>query len=179
MIFHDTTLPGVRHIELELHGDERGWLARTFCEEEFAKAGLPTRFVQASVTRTRLRGTLRGLHYQAAPHLEDKLIRCSRGRVFDVVVDLRENLPSYGTWQTFELDSEASGMLFLPAGTAHGFQSLTDDVEMTYQMTEGYVATLARGVRWDDPSLGISWPLPDPIVSQRDRCLPTLPARTG
>ncbi|MCP5055399.1 MAG: dTDP-4-dehydrorhamnose 3,5-epimerase [bacterium] len=174
MIFHDTTLPGVRHIELELNGDERGWLARTFCEREFAEAGLPIRYAQTSVTRTRLRGMLRGLHYQAAPHLEDKLIRCARGRVFDVVLDLRTELPSHGRWESFELDAEVPRMLFLPAGTAHGFQALTDDVEMTYQMTEPYVAELARGVRWDDPSLGIPWPLPDPIISQRDRDLPGL-----
>ncbi len=177
VIFRETGLPGVFAIELERHGDDRGWLARTFCEEEFAAAGLPTRFPQSTVTRTRQKGMLRGLHYQAAPNPEGKLIRCGRGRVFDVVVDLREDLPSFCRWLSFELDGEGTTTLFLPAGTAHGFQALSDDVEMAYQMTTAYVPGAERGVRWDDPTLAIPWPLADPILSDRDRALPSLADR--
>lgn len=167
MKFHPTTLPGVWRIELEPRGDERGYLARTFCEQEFASHGLCTRWPQVSITLTRRRGTIRGLHYQAEPHPEIKLVRCTAGRIFDVVVDLRT-----GRWESFELSGDVLTQLYIPGGYAHGFQALTDDCALHYQMSEFYRPELQRGVRWNDPVLAIPWPLPDPILSERDRNLP-------
>lgn len=172
MKFHSTTLDGVWRIELDRHEDERGYLARTFCEREFEARGLNTRWPQCTTTLTRQRGMIRGLHYQAEPAPEIKLIRCTAGLVFDVLVDLRRASPTFGRWESFELPAQTGRALYVPGGIAHGFQCLADGVEMFYQMSMFFDASLARGVRWDSPSLGIPWPMADPVLSERDRALP-------
>ena len=174
MIFSKTTLPGVWAIELELREDERGFLARTFCEDEFATHELNTRWPQCNLTLTKRRGLLRGLHFQAAPRPEIKLVRCAVGSVFDVLVDVRRDSPKFGCWEGFELSGENRRMLYVPAGIAHGFEALADNCEMFYQMSEFYVPELARGLRWDDPRVGIKWPITEAVLSERDRKLPFL-----
>lgn len=174
MQFQPTTLPGVWRIRLDPRADERGQFVRTYCEQEFAARGLNTRWVQCNTTLTRHRGMLRGLHYQADPHPEIKLIRCVSGAVFDVLVDVRPKSPTFGKWEAFELRAEQPDQLYVPAGYAHGFQCLTEDAGLFYQMSEFYVPDLARGVRWDDPSLTIPWPISHPRLSSRDAGLPAL-----
>ena len=174
MLFHPCKLPGLVRIEPEPRTDERGWLARTFCAVEFSRNGLNTVWPQANAVRTLRRATLRGLHWQAEPHPEIKLIRCTRGHVWDVLVDVRPESPTFGRWEAFDLTPENGIQLYVPGGFAHGFQCLSDDVEMTYLMSDFYVPDLARGIRWDDPRIAIPWPLPTPILSARDRTLPTL-----
>ena len=176
MKFHSTSLPGVWLIELEPRKDERGYLARTYCENEFVEHGLNTRWVQCNSTLTRKQGMLRGLHYQAEPKPEIKLIRCSQGAVHDVIVDVRRESATFGRWEAFVLSAEQPQQLYVPGGFAHGFQCLADNCEMFYQMSEAYVPELARGVRWDDPRLAIPWPVREIEVSDRDRCLPSMEA---
>lgn len=176
MDFRETAFDSVWLIELNLRQDERGFLARTFCEEEFGKRGLNTRWAQCNLTYTKYRGSIRGMHYQSDPRLEVKLIRCSAGAVFDVVVDVRSGSPTYGRSQAFELSAENRRILYVPAGFAHGFQCLTDNCELFYQMSEFYVPELARGIRWSDPTAKIKWPIADPILSERDKNLPFLSA---
>jgi len=172
MKFHPSPLAGVWRIELEPREDERGFLARTYCDQEFSAHGLNTRWPQCNLTRTSKRGTIRGLHWQAAPRPEVKLIRCVRGAVWDVVVDVRPGSPTLGRWEAFELSGEGRWQLYVPAGFAHGFQCLADDSELHYQMGDSYVAELARGLRWDDSRVGIDWPLPVTALSPRDLALP-------
>ena len=174
MKFSKTSLPGVWLVELELREDERGFLARTFCENEFADHGLNTRWPQCNLTLTKKRGMLRGMHFQAEPKPEIKLIRCAVGAIFDVLVDVRRDSPTFGRWEGFELTDENRRTLYVPGGIAHGFQCLTDNSEVFYQMSEFYFPELARGIRWNDPRVGIQWPLPDPVLSERDRKLPLL-----
>lgn len=174
MLFHPTELTGVFLIELELRSDDRGFLARTFCEDEFAAHGLCTRWPQCNLTLTRSRGMIRGMHFQAEPRPEIKLIRCSAGSIFDVLVDVRRDSPTFGKWQGFELTAQNRRMLYVPGGIAHGFQCLEDNCEVFYQMSEFYDPALARGLRWDDPAVGIRWPIPNPVLSDRDRKLPLL-----
>lgn len=176
MRFHPTSLDGVWRIEPERRTDERGFFARSWCETEFSSHGLITHWPQGNVTRTLRRGMIRGLHWQAAPKPEVKLVRCSSGRVWDVVVDVRRGTSQFGRWEAFELSAENGHQLYIPAGFAHGFQCLEDDSEVTYLMGEFYVAELARGLRWNDPTVGIAWPIPNPILSERDRTLPGLDA---
>jgi dTDP-4-dehydrorhamnose 3,5-epimerase len=176
MKFARTTLPGAWVIELEPREDERGFLARTFCENEFADHGLNTRWPQCNLTLTRKRGIIRGMHYQAEPKAEIKLIRCSAGAVYDVLVDIRRDSPMFGKWEAFDLTSSNRRTLYVPGGIAHGFQCLQDNSELFYQMSEVYFPDLARGIRWDDPAVGITWPLPEPLISERDRNLPLLSA---
>lgn len=171
MLFRPTALDGPRLIETQRHGDERGWFARTFCAEEFARAGLPDRFVQCNTSFSHHRGTLRGLHYQDPPHAEGKLVRCTRGAVFDVAVDLRPG-PTQWRWIAHELSADDGVALWVPPGFAHGFVTLRDATEIFYQMTEHYRPECARGLRWNDPSLDIAWPIADPILSPRDAELP-------
>jgi dTDP-4-dehydrorhamnose 3,5-epimerase len=159
-------------VDVEGHVDDRGLFARTFCEREFAAAGLPTRFVQSSVSFNTRRGTLRGLHYQAPPKPEGKLVRCARGAVHDVVVDLRPSSTTFLKWISVELTAENRRALYVPPGCAHGFQTLTDDSEVLYLMTEFYVPEMARGVRWDDPIFGVEWPIADLTLSERDATHP-------
>lgn len=172
MIFTPQKLAGVWELQLELREDERGFLARTYCENEFAAHGLNTRWPQCNLTLTRQKGMIRGLHYQAPPKPEIKLIRCCAGVVWDVLVDLRPDSPTCGQWQAFELSSENRRTLYVPEGLAHGFQCLTDNCELFYQMSEFYHADLARGIRWNDPALKIEWPVNNAILSERDRNLP-------
>ena len=174
MIFTPAQLPGLWVIDLELREDERGFLARTYCEREFAEHGLNTRWPQCNLTHTRKRGFLRGMHFQADPKPEIKLIRCSAGVIFDVLVDVRRDSPTFGQWQGFELSTASGRMLYVPGGFAHGFQCLADHCEVFYQMSEFYFPELARGLRWNDPKIHIAWPIADATMSDRDRCLPLL-----
>ena len=175
MKFAPTPLGGAYVIELERIEDERGFFARSFCQEEFRKQGLEPAIAQCNVSWNRKRGTLRGLHYQAAPHEEAKVVRCTRGAIWDVIVDLREGSPTRLRCHAQELSADNRLAFYVPEGFAHGFQTLADDSEVLYQMSESYHPDLARGLRWDDPKLGIRWPLPDPILSPRDRSYALLP----
>ncbi len=171
-----TELAGVAVVELERVGDERGSFARTFDAELFAAHGLDGHVAQCNTSFNARAGTLRGLHYQAAPHEEGKLVRCTRGCVWDVVLDLRTESPTYRRWMGLELDAEGSRSLYIAAGCAHGFQTLAEDSELFYQMSCPYVPEAARGVRWDDPAFAIRWP-ETPVgsgrtISQRDRAFP-------
>jgi dTDP-4-dehydrorhamnose 3,5-epimerase len=170
MRFEPTMLPGVWVVELDRLGDERGWFARTFDAEEFATRGLNPAVVQCNASLNARRGTLRGMHYQAEPHGESKLVRCVRGAIFDVAVDVRPDSPTRCRWHGAELSAENGRALYMPAGLAHGFQTLTDDCEVLYQMGHHYVAEAARGVRWDDPAFAIEWPPAggERIISERD-----------
>jgi dTDP-4-dehydrorhamnose 3,5-epimerase len=158
MRFEETPLPGVWVIEVDMLGDERGWFARTFDVEELRARGLSTRVVQCNVSYSPRRGTLRGLHYQAAPHGEPKLVRCVRGATFHVALDLRPESPSYLRWHSVELSATSLRAVYLPPGVAHGLQTLADDCEVLYQMGHRHVPEFARGVRWDDPAFAIRWP---------------------
>jgi dTDP-4-dehydrorhamnose 3,5-epimerase len=170
MEFTETPLPGAWVIELDLLGDERGWFARTFDAQEFESRGMNPTVVQCNASFNARRDTVRGMHYQAEPHGESKLIRCVRGKVFDVAVDLRPASPTYRRWHAVELSSDNRLAFYIPAGMAHGFQTLTDDCEVTYLMGNRYVPEAARGVRWNDPAFGIEWPTPaaERIISARD-----------
>lgn len=168
MLFRETKFKGVFTIEIEPHQDERGFFARTFCQEEFKKQGLNFSIVQSSISYNRKKGTLRGMHYQTAPHQEAKLITCIKGGMYDVIVDLRTDYPTYLQWLAVELNSENYKSLYVPEGFAHGFQTLQDDTVVYYQMSEFYHPECARGVAWDDPSLKIKWPEEPIIISPRD-----------
>ena len=171
MRFIETPLPGAWVIELEKLGDERGWFARTFDADEFRARGLNPAVVQCNASLNVRRDTLRGMHYQAEPHGESKLVRCIRGAIFDVAVDLRADSPTRCGWHAVELSAENRRAFYIPAGLAHGFQTLTDDTEVLYQMGHHYVPDAARGVRWDDPAFGIEWPEPDGerTIAEKDR----------
>jgi dTDP-4-dehydrorhamnose 3,5-epimerase len=166
--FMPTSLGDAYIIELERLEDERGFFARTFCQDEFAAHGLKSLFVQCNVSFNEKRGTLRGMHYQDKPHEEAKLVRCTRGAVFDVIIDIRRESSTYKQWIGVELTADNRRMLYIPEGFAHGFQTLEDGSEMFYQMSEMYRPELARGIRWNDPAFAIRWPLPSPIISARD-----------
>jgi dTDP-4-dehydrorhamnose 3,5-epimerase len=166
--FVRTTLPGAFRVEMDRLEDDRGFFARSWCAREAEEQALNPRVAQCNVSFNRRRGTLRGMHFQAAPHEEAKLVRCTRGALFDVIVDLRPNSPTFRKWEAFELTDGNGLAIYVPAGFAHGFQTLVDDTEVLYQMSEFYVAASARGVRWNDPTFGILWPLSDPILSARD-----------
>jgi len=168
MEFHKTELPGVVIVTVEPHPDERGLFARTFDAAEFAAAGLPSHWPQCNTSWNARKGTLRGMHFQAAPRPEPKLVRCTRGRIFDVAVDLRPDSPTFRRWTGTELSHELRNALFIPAGCAHGFLTLEDDCEVLYFMGESYVPDLARGVRWNDPAFGIAWPFEPVAMSERD-----------
>jgi dTDP-4-dehydrorhamnose 3,5-epimerase len=156
----ETPVAGVHLVEPERIADERGHFARTFAADEFTAHGLDARVTQCSTSFNARRGTLRGLHYQAAPHGEAKLVRCTRGAIYDVAVDLRPDSPSYRRWTAAELTADNGRALYIPAGCAHGFQTLVDASEVLYQISTPYVPEAARGVRWDDPAFGIDWPPP-------------------
>jgi dTDP-4-dehydrorhamnose 3,5-epimerase len=154
--------------------DNRGFFARTYCEHEFSAQGISDRFVQCSLSGNLRKGTLRGLHFQKPPYAEAKLIRCTKGKVYDVAVDLRPNSQTFGKWFAAELSEENHHLFYLPQGFAHGFQALSDESEVFYQISEYYHAEAAAGVRWDDPSIAVSWPLANPILSPKDQSLPLL-----
>ena len=173
MRFAETPLAGAYLVELDLLGDERGWFARTYDEALFAEHGLAPVGVQCNSSFNAARDTLRGLHFQREPHGEAKLVRCVRGAIWDVGVDLRRDSPSYLRWHAVELTAGNRRALYLPAGLAHGFQTLSDDCEVHYQMGHPYVPGAAAGVRWDDPAFGIEWPPADRrTVSERDASWP-------
>jgi dTDP-4-dehydrorhamnose 3,5-epimerase len=169
LIFHETKLSDCYIIEPELHEDERGYLARTFDADEFRARRLNPCVAQCSVSFNRVAGTLRGLHFQAAPFEEAKVVRCVHGRVFDVAVDLRTESENYLQWCSFDLSDENHLAVYIPEGMAHGFLTLSDDVELHYQISSPYVPDAARGARWDDPALGIPWPRKPAVISARDQ----------
>ncbi len=174
MRFEETPLPGAWVIDVDALSDERGWFARTFDQAEFAARGLCAEVVQANASFNARRDTLRGLHYQAEPHGESKLVRCVRGAVFDVAVDLRPESPTHCGWHAVELSADNRRMFYIPAGLAHGFQTLTDDCELHYLMGRRYVPEAARGVRWDDRAFAVAWPesAGERTMSERDRGYP-------
>jgi dTDP-4-dehydrorhamnose 3,5-epimerase len=174
LTFEPLSLPGAFRVRMNLLPDDRGFFARRFCAEAFRGRDLESDFVQRSVSFNLRRGTLRGLHFQAPPALETKIVRCTRGAAFDVIVDLRAGSPTYARWHGEELSADNRVMLYVPKGFAHGFQTLMDDTEIDYEITPAYVPDAARGVRFDDPTLAINWPVPDRIVSQRDVALETI-----
>lgn len=174
MIFQKTKFEGVYLIEPELRGDDRGWFARFFCQEEFQKAGISFDIKQVNRSFTKERGMLRGLHYQKEPKWEPKVVSCIKGKIYNVVVDLRAGSPTFGQWEAFELSDENKKMLCTPKGFANGFQALIDDCELLYYMGEFYSPEHATGIRYDDPTLAIVWPIADPILSEKDKNLPLL-----
>lgn len=174
MIFHETALPGAFLIELEPHGDDRGFLARTFCAREFTEHGLNPAVVQASQTCSHVKGTLRGMHYQAAPATEEKLVRCVRGSIYDVIVDLRPTSCTFLSHYAVELSSENRQSLYVPAMCAQGCQTLADGTEVLYLISSFHSPQHVRGMRHDDPALGITWPLPVTQISDRDAGWPLL-----
>lgn len=176
MIVMRTRLEGPALIETQRREDERGWFARVMCRKTLRAHDLPGDFVQANHSMSRHRGTIRGLHFQRPPHAEAKLVRCIHGAIFDVLVDLREGSPTHLKWEAFELSAENGRMLLVPERFAHGFQTLTDDAEVTYFVTHPYTPDAEGGLRYDDPALGISWPLPVTEISEKDRAWPLLSA---
>ncbi len=172
MIYIPLRLSDAFLIEPEKREDARGFFARTWCQREFAEHGLNPNLVQCNISFNEQKGTLRGMHYQTAPHEEAKLVRCTRGALYDVIVDLRSESPTFCEWVAVELTQDNHHMLFIPEGLAHGFQTLADDTEIFYQMSEFYHPEAARGARWNDPAFAIDWPLPDPIISEKDRSFP-------
>lgn len=172
MRFTETALHGAFTIDPERREDARGWFARVYCAREFEAHGLPTHLVQTNQSLTRRKGTLRGMHYQLAPHAEDKLVRCVRGAIWDAIVDLRPQSPTYCRWIGVELSEDNGRMLLVPKGFAHGFVTLTDDAAVTYQVSEFYTPASERGARYDDPAFGIEWPVPVLDMSDKDRSWP-------
>jgi len=172
-----TSLPGVMVVELELLADERGSFARTYCAETFARAGLKPTSAQCSIAHNPARHTLRGMHYQTASHPEDKLVRCSRGAVYDVALDLRPDSPTWGCWLGVELQADEPRALYIPTGVAHGYLTLEPDTELTYQMSAPYRPGATKGVRYDDPAFAIDWPAAPEVISERDAAYPLAAAR--
>ena len=172
MRFSPTAVDGVKLIDLDTAEDERGFFARTFCEEEFARAGIALTARQLNLSYNRDAFTLRGLHYQAAPHAEAKIVHCVRGRIYDVALDLRPASSTYLRWTAAELSPQARRMLYIPEGCAHGFLTLEPDSDIIYVMGTVFVAEAARGVRWNDPAFGIDWPAAPRVISERDAGYP-------
>jgi dTDP-4-dehydrorhamnose 3,5-epimerase len=172
MIFHKTPVQDARVIELEKRGDDRGFFARFFCEQEFAKDGLETRFVQANNSLSAKKGTLRGLHYQLVPAAEVKVVRCVRGALWDAIVDLRPDSPTYKKWFGAELTAENRLMMYVPRGFAHAILTLTDDTEAFYLVSNLYAPAEERGVRWNDPAFSIDWPIKPEEISAKDAAWP-------
>jgi dTDP-4-dehydrorhamnose 3,5-epimerase len=172
VIFRPLPLAGAFEVELEPIADERGFFARSFCRDAFRAQGLAIDYPQCSISFNARRGTLRGMHYQAAPHAEAKLVRCTRGRLHDVIVDLRPESPSYCRWTGVELAGAKRNALYVPEGFAHGFLTLEDETEVFYQISHEYRPEASRGVRFDDPAFGIRWPAAPAVVSERDRAYP-------
>ena len=173
MIFRETPLAGAYVIDIERHADDRGFFARTWCRDALAAHGLVSDIDQCSVSSNIHAGTVRGLHYQHTPHWETKLVQCIRGAIFDVIVDLRIESRTFGSFYDVELTAETRRMLYIPAGFAHGFQTLQADTEVSYAISPGYVAEASAGIRHDDPTLAIAWPLPVQKISRRDQQLPS------
>ena len=173
MRFTETTLKGAFIIEIDPAEDERGFFARTFCERDFQDHGLVAKFAQCSISHNRHKGTLRGMHYQTAPHEEAKLVRCTQGVIYDVIVDLRRASPTFCKWIAVELSAINRRSIYISEGFAHGFLALQDECEVFYQISKPYVPEAARGVRWNDPAFGIVWPQTQRrVMSERDRSYP-------
>ena len=177
MKFLETKLVGVFEIHLELNSDDRGFFARTWCEREFANRGLASKVVQCSVSLSRRKGTLRGIHYQAAPFAEAKIVRCTAGAIYDVVLDLREESTSFKQWFGTVLSAENRKSLYIPERCGHGFLTLAGETEVLYQMSEFYHPESALGVRWNDPAFQIEWPGKIEMISERDRTYPDFEAK--
>jgi dTDP-4-dehydrorhamnose 3,5-epimerase len=171
MNFHPTPLSGAYLIELERRGDDRGFFARLFCEKEFAAAGLESRFVQANNALSQTKGTLRGMHYQLGTAAEVKVVRCIRGALWDAIVDLRPDSPTFGNWFGTELNEDNRLMMYVPRGFAHGLVTLRDNTEALYLVSNFYAPQQERGVRWDDPRFGIAWPVAPSEISPKDAAL--------
>lgn len=169
MIFNETKLKGAYIIELEPFTDERGFFARAWCQKEFEDHGLNATIAQANISYNPKKGTLRGMHYQVAPYGETKLVRCVRGGIYDVVIDLRPDSPTFKQWLGVELTAENRKMLYVPENFAHGFQTLADDVEVTYQVSQFYTPGAEQGIRYNDATFGIEWPLPVSVISEKDQ----------
>ena len=170
--FTELDARGAFVIDLDPRRDDRGFFARAFCQREFGNLGLATTVAQANIGHSRLRGTLRGLHYQTPPFAEAKLVRCTRGSVYDVMIDLRPGSPTFMRWVGFELSAAGHRMLYVPEGFAHGHQALEDESEVFYLVSQPFAPEHERGVRWNDPAFGIGWPIADPILSPKDRAFP-------
>jgi dTDP-4-dehydrorhamnose 3,5-epimerase len=168
MIFTSTQLKGALVVDIEPREDERGFFARTWCRQELAAQGLDTEIAQESLSYNRVGGTVRGLHFQHPPHEENKIVRCTRGAIFDVIIDLRADSSSYLQWQGFELTAENRRALYIPKGFAHGFQTLVDHCEIVYQISAFYAPAAAAGYRYDDVAFRIAWPLSVTMISERD-----------
>ena len=169
MLFTKSQLEGAWLVDPEPIRDSRGWFARTFCEREFGAHGLETRFVQHSTSQNASRGTLRGMHFQTAPHAEIKLVRCLKGAIYDVIIDLKPGSPTYRQWRGVELSAANMRQLYIPKGFAHGFQTLEDECEIGYLISEFYAPEASTGVRFDDPAFAIEWPLPVSVMSDKDK----------
>jgi len=169
MIFKEIKLRGAYIIELEPLEDERGIFARSFCQKEFDEHGLNIRIVQCNISYNKKKGTLRGMHFQVAPYKETKLVSCVSGAIYDVIIDLRTDSSSYRQWYAIELTSENRQMIYIPAGLAHGLQTLADNTTVFYQMSEFYHPECAGGVRWNDPAFGIEWPMKPSVISAKDQ----------
>jgi dTDP-4-dehydrorhamnose 3,5-epimerase len=169
MIFHQTELAGAFVIDIERREDSRGFFARTWCARELAEHGLNVNVVQANMSYNKARGTLRGMHYQVAPYAETKLVRCTRGAIYDVIVDLRPDSPTFKRWIGVELTADNRRALFVPEGFAHGFITLEDDTDVMYQVTAFYTPGAEAGLRYDDPAFGIEWPVPVAVISDKDQ----------
>jgi dTDP-4-dehydrorhamnose 3,5-epimerase len=179
MIFTELPLPGAFAVDLQELRDERGFFARSYCAAEFAAKGLGPELRQCSVSYNARRGTLRGLHYQDAPHEEHKLVRCTAGAIYDVIVDIRQSSPTYRRWYGAELTMANRRSLFIPPGFAHGFVSLTDGAEVYYMISAAHAPEFSRGLRWNDPALAIQWPLAPTVISARDAAYPLMDALGG
>lgn len=177
MRFTPTPLAGAFVIDVERHEDSRGFFARTYCEQEFAAHGIFQHPVQSNISFNAIRGTLRGMHYQRVPYAEAKVVRCTAGRIFDVIVDVREDSRTRHQWFGVELNSASRRALYIPEGFAHGFQTLEDASEVFYEMFNTFQPGHAEGLRWDDPVLGIKWPLDVTAISEKDQAYPPLSSR--
>jgi len=178
MKFKETKIKGLYVIELDLISDKRGFFARNFCRDEFLKEGINFNIVQSNISFNKTKGTLRGMHFQNEPKAEDKIIQCLRGAIYDVAVDLRKDSPTYGQWVGEELTEENKHMFLAPKGLAHGFQTLADNTLLQYFISEFYYPEYASGVSWDDPLLKISWPIKNPILSEKDKNWPPIRKNT-
>lgn len=168
MIFNESSIKGVYLIDIEPVEDERGFFARSFCRESFDRHGLDLSVAQSNISLNHHKGTIRGMHFQSSPHEETKLVRCTMGSIYDVVIDLREESDTYLQWMAVTLTAANYKMLYIPKGVAHGFQTLTDNTEVFYQMGQSYQPGSTKGVRWDDPVFSIKWPLKCEVISEKD-----------
>jgi dTDP-4-dehydrorhamnose 3,5-epimerase len=179
VIYTETKLKGAFIIEPEKVEDKRGFFARIWCREEFERRGLNSQLVQCSISFSKRKGTLRGMHYQAAPYEEAKIVRCTMGAIYDVIIDLRGESPTFKDHIAVALTAESRKMLYVPEGFAHGFQTLEDDTEVYYQMSQVYAPEFALGIRWNDPAFGILWPIDEPIMLERDQEYPNFIPEEG